>query len=74
MFVNKEKLQIAMATACMNAFELCRAADIRYQTYVRITNRKSTKPATIGKIARALNIPVTEIIETNAAATVDNAK
>lgn len=74
MLVNKEKLQIAMATACMNPYDLCAAVGMQYQTYVRITNGKNAKPATIGKIAKALKVAVTDIIATNAAATADSAQ
>lgn len=71
MLANKKKLELALATACMNPMELCKVAGIRYQTYRRITDGKEAKPATIGRIARALNVPVTDIIG-NTAATADN--
>ena len=47
----------------MNPMELCKVAEIRYQTYQRITSGKEAKPATIGKIAKALNVPVETLIE-----------
>lgn len=63
MTINKSKLQIALATACMNPYDLCKAINIQYQTYRRILAGNKCKPATVGKIAKALNVPVTEIIE-----------
>lgn len=63
MITNKRKLEIAMANACMNPYDLCKVAEIRYQTYQRITSGKDAKPATIGKIAKALNVPVENLIE-----------
>lgn len=63
MIANKRKLEVAMANACMNPYDLCKASEIRYQTYQRITSGKEAKPATIGKIAKALNIPVEQLIE-----------
>lgn len=63
MKVNFQKLQIALATACMNPYDLCKEIDIQYQTYRRIAAGKNCKPATVGKIAKALNVPVTEIID-----------
>lgn len=63
MVVSKKKLEVAMATACLNPFDLCKAAEIRYQTYQRITSGKDAKPATIGKIAKALKTPVEQLIE-----------
>lgn len=63
MIANKRKLEIAMANACMNPYDLCKVAEIRYQTYQRITSGKDAKPATIGKIAKALNVSVENLIE-----------
>ena len=63
MIANKRKLEIAMANACMNPYDLCKVAEIRYQTYQRITSEKDAKPATIGKIAKALNVSVENLIE-----------
>lgn len=63
MIANKRKLKIAMANACMNPYDLCKVAEIRYQTYQRITSGKDAKPATIGKIAKALNVSVENLIE-----------
>ena len=63
MKANKKKLEIAMATACVNPYDLCRAVEIQYATYQRSTNGKNAKPATIGKIAQFLKVPVEQIIE-----------
>ena len=63
MIANKRKLEIAMANACMNPYDLCKVAEIRYQTYQRITSGKDAKPATVGKIAKALHVPVENLIE-----------
>jgi len=52
-----------MATACINPYDLCKAVEIQYATYQRITNGKNAKPATIGKIAQFLKVPVEQIIE-----------
>ncbi len=73
MRVNENKLMIALANACMNSYDLCKKAGIQYQTFRRIISGGKCKPATLGKIAKALQVPVTDIIE-NAAATADNAK
>ena len=63
MIINNSKLQIALATACMNPYDLCKEINIQYQTYRRISNGHNCKPATVGKIAKALGVDVTEIIE-----------
>ena len=62
MRINKSKLLIAMANSCMNPLQLCKTAEVSYQTYQRMLNH-SAKPATIGKIAKALEVDVTELIE-----------
>lgn len=63
MIINNSKLQIALATACMNPYDLCRAVNIQYQTYRRITAGNKCKPATVGKIAKALNVSVEYLID-----------
>jgi predicted transcriptional regulator len=62
MTINNSKLQIALATACMNPYDLCKAVNIQYQTYRRITAGKNCKTATVGKIAKALDVPVESLI------------
>lgn len=64
MKINKQKLEVAMAKECMNTFDLCKAAEMKYQMFRWIFNGGNCKPATIGKIAAALGVDVTEIIET----------
>lgn len=63
MILNKKKLEVAMATACMNPYDLCEAAKVNYQTYQRVTSGKDAKTATIGKIAKALGVPVESLID-----------
>ena len=61
--LNKDKVDIAMANARMNAYALCESAGIQYQTYRRIIKGKACKPATAGNIAAALGVRVEELIE-----------
>jgi len=63
MVVNNSKLQIALASACMNPYDLCAEINISYQTYRRISTGKNCKTATVGKIAKALDVQVQELIE-----------
>lgn len=63
MVINNSKLQVALATVCMNPYDLCKAVNIQYQTYRRIAAGNNCKPATVGKIAKALNVDVTDIID-----------
>lgn len=63
MKISKLKLQIALARAQMTPYDLCRAVEIQYQTYRRLSLGSNCKPATVGKIAKALGVDVTEILE-----------
>ena len=63
MKVNRRKLEIAMANACMNAADLQRAADMPRPTLNNVITGKSARTATVGRIAKALCVDVAEIIE-----------
>ena len=62
MKVNREKYMLARARACMGQKDL-EAAGIPKGTLCRIIGGDDSRPETIGKIARALGVDVTEIIE-----------
>ena len=53
-----------MAKACMSTAELQKTAEMPRPTLNNVISGKSAKPATIGRIARALGVDVTEILET----------
>ena len=61
--ISQDKVQLAMARKAMNPYDLCSAADISYAAYRRIMKEGGCKIATLGKIAQALGVDVTEIIE-----------
>jgi transcriptional regulator with XRE-family HTH domain len=62
--VNFQKLQIAMANACMNKSDLADSAEIsRISISKYFSGKRQPSPKTIGKIAKALNVDVTEIID-----------
>ena len=61
--VSTEKVQIKMAELCMNPYDLCSKAGISYSSYQRILKTGSCKLATLGKIAKALNSNITEIVK-----------
>lgn len=63
MKVNKQKLELAMARACMNADDLQRTTEMPRPTVNNVISGKSVRPATLGRIAKALNVDVTEILE-----------
>lgn len=62
MRISKEKFDLAKARACKGTKDLI-AAGIPRGTMCRVY-RDDLKPDTVGKIARALGVDVTEIIET----------
>ena len=62
MKINKKSLQLAMARACLNRRELAEKAGIPEPTLQGAISRCSVRPATLGKIARALGCDPEEII------------
>lgn len=63
MKINKVKLEIAMARAELNRNTLAEKAELPIPTVCNVYTRGTCKPATAGRIARALGVDVTEIIE-----------
>lgn len=63
MKVNRRKLDLAMARACMNSADLPDATGLPRPTVQNVIVGKSVRPATLGKIAKALNVDPEEIIE-----------
>ncbi len=61
MRIDRQKYMIARARACMGQKEL-EAAGIPRGTLCRVL-REDVRPETIGKIAKALGVDVTEIIK-----------
>lgn len=63
MKANKFKLEIAMANRCLNTGDLVNLTKMPRPTVNNVITGRSVRPATIGKIARALEIPVEDLIE-----------
>lgn len=63
MKLNRTKYEIARARACISFNDLIKAG-ISKGTLCRAIGGEDARPETIGKIAKALNVDVTEIIET----------
>lgn len=63
MVADKGKLSVAMARACLNTYDLAKEANMPIPTVNNVISGRSVKPATIGRIARALGVDVTELIE-----------
>lgn len=63
MKINILAFDLALARSCLNMPQLAAKAGLPYQTIKNARAGKKVKTATIGKIARALGVDVTEIME-----------
>lgn len=62
MKLSKQKYELARARAC-KGFKDIIAAGVPKGTLCRVISGEDVRPETIGKIAKALEVDVTEIIE-----------
>lgn len=63
MRVSEKKLLLEMARACMNPQDLARAAELPPQTVNGIIRGRNVRPAVLGRIAKALCVDPSVIIE-----------
>ncbi len=64
MKLNANKLILAMANACITIGELADKSRVSRTAINKFTTGKGNpKPATIGKLAKALNVSVEDLIE-----------
>lgn len=63
MVADRNKLTLAMARACLNPADLAKAAEMPVQTVNRVLLGRSVRPATLGRIAKALGVDPAEIIK-----------
>ncbi len=64
MKINKDKLRLAMARKCMNARELASAVECSAESIHQIlSGRRNVTTKKLGRIAKALDVDVTEIID-----------
>ncbi|HBM48211.1 MAG TPA: hypothetical protein DD387_10535 [Lachnoclostridium sp.] len=63
MRIDREKYMFARAKACMGPKDLVAAGIPRGTLLGALRPGKEVRPETVGKIARALGVDVTEIIE-----------
>lgn len=63
MKANLQKLRLAMARACINTADLQKATGMPMPTVINVMTGRSVRPATIGRVAKALGVDVTEILE-----------
>lgn len=63
MKINNNKLDAALARQSKNKTDLAKEGVVSLTTFQRIGAGVDVKPKTVGKIARALDVDVSEIIE-----------
>lgn len=63
MIADKQKVQIAMARACMGVSDIAKVANMPIPTVKNVIGGdRNVTPVTIGKVAKALLVDVTEIL------------
>ncbi|NSE52375.1 helix-turn-helix transcriptional regulator [Coprococcus eutactus] len=62
MKVDIKKLYIAMANCCMNRTDLSKASGVPETTICNIIVKRNTRPATLGKLAKALKVNAAELL------------
>lgn len=68
MKANKEKLMLTMARACLNPRDLAQKAGMPQPTVRGLISGRNVRPATLGKVARALGCDPVDIMERGSAA------
>lgn len=63
MKANKKALQLAMARACVGRKEISEKAGMPEMTVKNVLDGRSVRPATLGKVARALGVDPLEIMQ-----------
>ena len=63
MKVNRKKLELSMARACVNGADLPGLTGLPRPTVQNAIVGKGVRPGTLGRIAKALNVDPTEIME-----------
>lgn len=64
MKANRKALKLAMARACMNTADIVKKSNMPEPSVKNVISGRSVKPATLGKVAKALGVDPVEIIET----------
>lgn len=63
MRADRNKLELALARACMTPESLSTAAGMPRPTVNNVITGRSVRPATLGRIAKALNVDPSELLE-----------
>lgn len=60
---NKKKVAIAMAKACITRNELVEKSGVGLNQVKKMVNGGNLRPATFGRICKALNVDVEELLD-----------
>lgn len=64
MKLNKNKLDVAMGNACLTLDAVASKTGVSITTLSRIrSGQQQPRPVTVGKIAKALNVKVEDLVE-----------
>jgi predicted transcriptional regulator len=63
MKTNRKKMEIALARACMTAADISERAEMPRPTVNNVLGGRSCRPATIGRVAKALGVSIEDLIE-----------
>lgn len=66
MVADRKRLELALARCCMNPQSLARAAEMPVQTVNRVMLGRGVRPATLGRIAKALGVDPAELLKEEA--------
>lgn len=64
MRISNEKFEVTLARSGLTMGQAAKRAGISRQRFSMILNQKNVRPETAGRMAEALGVDVTEIIET----------
>lgn len=64
MKANKRKLELALARSCMNTADLVTIAAMPEPTVKKVLSGRNVRPATLGRIAKALGVDPVQLIDT----------
>lgn len=63
MKISREKINICLARQCMSVSALAKKYGVTRSSMSAILNKKDINTVCLGKLAKALNVDVTEIME-----------
>lgn len=58
----KAKIDLALAKSMQSPYSLCRSNGIPVKTFYRVYGESDCRPATIGRIAAALKVPIEALV------------